>query len=135
MDFVDLRGDELEVLVDRTVGDVGRVRVPAHVDVRVVGGGDDLCKVGQLLRDASVDFEADLDAEAGRVFSHFVQSAADLLEGRIQVRAFGDAIGPHLNAGRSDVMGQADVLLRPLDVLAHLRWVGRLVFEGASEPR
>ncbi len=134
MDLADLGPDQAEVLADRAVLDVGRHRVPADEDVGVVGVLDDPGQVGEQARDGAVDLDADLDAEALGVVADLVQGAADLAEGGVEVGPPGDAVGPDLHAGRADVVRQPDVLLGPLDVLADLGRVARLVLEGAAEP-
>ena len=99
----------------------------------MVGVGDDLGEVGQELRGPAVDLDADLDAEALGVLSDLVQAPADLPQGGVEVGPPGDAVGPDLHAGSAQVVREADVFLRPLDVLADDRRVGRLILEGAAE--
>jgi hypothetical protein len=91
-------------------------------------------EVGELLGDAAVDLDADLDAEPRGILADLVQRLADPLEGGFAVGPLGDTVGTDLHSRRADVVSQPDVFLGPLDILADHGRVGRLELERGPQP-
>src|SRR4051812_48381662 len=96
---------------------------------------DYLRKVRDILRHSTMDLDADLHPEVLRVLADLMQRLPDPPERGIRILAPWHAVGTDLNPRRADVVGEADVRLGPVDVLAHFGWVGGMVLEGAAEPR
>ena len=97
--LADPGGDQGKCCVDRAALHIGRIRVPAGVDVWVVGIMEDRGEVLQLLRDGAMDLDADLDAEAGCVLADLMQGPADLAERLVEIRPRGMPLGRTFTPG------------------------------------
>jgi 3-methyl-2-oxobutanoate hydroxymethyltransferase len=133
VDRVDLRFNEVEVVVETVAGEVGIVRIPADPDVGVVGHVDDPADVGEERGFGAVDFKADLLAVVGGEAAELVQGGANLLEGFFLGDGGGECIGADLDAGSADVMGEDDIGFGGVDVLAEFGGIGSVIIEGAAE--
>ena len=99
----------------------------------MVGHVEDLPDVRREGGAGAVDFQPDdLPVLAGEV-AEFVQRAPDLFERLLVGHLLGEGVRAHLHAGRADVLGQENVFLSRLDVLAQLGLVGRVVIEDAAQ--
>ena len=79
-------------------------------------------------------FDANRDAEIVRVVTDLMKRFANLSQCGVQVTTPGHSVGPHLDSRRAHVVRQPHVFLGPVDVLAHDRRVGRVVFECTAQP-